>query len=1106
MTLSKRKRGRKKTERLRTKRAVLEWLEPKQLLTTSGFDIDINGNEVIAVGSLADDEIELVLGDTTHTLTVAGETIEFDAAVIDTFLIGSGNGNDTIRIVGTDLDDVGKVLDNKAELTSNAYRVAAFSFDEVIFEATGGDDYAQIFGSNGDDELQAIPQDSMLTTPTQTMRMLGFERVDSYGRHGNDYAAVYGTQGSDQYVTFPTFEVLQGANMTMRTVGWDRVDAFGRGGNDTANLFDTSGEDDLYVFPEFSVLQSDRLYAVVKDFEQVDVKFDNGGHDTVHFNELAAPEHVFANASIATVTGPDRSVWAWDMEKLELNELANSVGPSYDLRTTGFDICGGDLSVTELTPVAIEIEGQGSTNAGGFDANGNSTWSTDVGGGWIRNAGSDTAIPVPTDDQNSSRHEADSMRRGDIVYRLVGNTDNGGRFQKVDLTTGLTTDLITGLTVRGNDVTPNSNPNPTGGSPTRYARPRPVGGMLATNNAGDFYVASGNDLHVYDGVGSTILASLPGNDMIRSIASNNTDSVPNGVTSLFIGTQLGGLVMVNLDTGAMTSMTPGITRVEDVVYVPGTNLLLFAAYNQGWHVIDRLTGVVTDVTHPGFYNGGTAAAPNEGNNGGRTQAISVAVNSQGAAAVGVLNPGNFPSSTTWIFGTMDITAASPVWFNATPNAADVDPATEISPSNRGLGRSAGSGEGLVGTWSLVFDPTNHDRLIAFDPLSNYETLNFGPNAAWSSYNEGLSVGSLTEIAITEDGRWMLYAASDHVLYIWDLTNPADLPRIQKAGVASGYSDNWGVATWGTGDETKIIIGPLHDSNTSVPDALRAELNDVLIWVGNPATDTPDDVAFTSTGYNAAFSGTNGLDADQAPRAAGFDIFPYVGSSLGGRISVFAETIGPVYADIAPDGTVGTWHVSTVSTPVPLDLATDNTNGVRDVEFKRDGSGVGLMLSLDGDNAAFTTLLHTIDGGESWNNIFDSGTQVNRKGRIEIYDSGDWAVFVDTNGNYHRIENLSSASPVMTQLSTGSNYAAATIDKDGNVYLHEHGGLANMWHFTENDFLSNGNISVATQVASDAYAQYHGNLLTELKYTNGFNGENINGVTQGSGGWLAPRLT
>ena len=1102
--MPKRDRGRKKMRRQESRRrSVIECLEPKQLLT--GFSLDVNGSQVIAVGSSANDNIELVLGDQTHTLTIAGETIQFDAAVIDTFLVGSGNGDDTIRIVGTDLDDVGKVLDNKAELSSSAYEVDAFSFDEVIFEGRGGDDYTQIFGSNGDDELQAIPQDSTLTTPTHTMKMLGFERVDSYGRHGNDYASMYGTQGDDQYATLPTFEVLQGANMVMRTTGWDRVDAFGRNGNDTAFLFDTAGDDDLYVFPEFSVMRSDTLYAVAKDFEHAEARFDNGGFDQVHFRDLTAPEHVFANGNIATVTGPGRSVWAWDMEKLELEEAAGAVSPSYDLRTTDFDICGID-TVTELVPVAIEIEGQGSTNAGGFDANGNSTWSTDVGGGWIRNAGDDTAIPVPTDDENSSRHEADSLRRGDTVYRLVGNTAGGGRFQKVDLSTGVTTDLITGLTVRGNDISPGSNPNPTGGQPTNYQRPRPVGGMLATNSSGDFFVASGNELHVYDGTSSSVLASLPANDTIRSIASNNTDTVPNGVTSLFLGTQLNGLVRVNLSTGATTSMTPGITRVEDVVYVPGTNLLLFAAYNQGWHVIDRLTGVVTDVTDPGFYNGGTAANPNDGNNGGRTQAISVAVNNAGAAAVGVLNPGDAPSATTWVFGTMDITAASPVWFNATPDAAIVDPATEISPSNRGFGRSAGSGEGLVGTWGLVFDPTDDDRLVAFDPLSNYHTLNFGPTAEWASYNDGLSVGSLTEIAITEDGNWMLYAASDHVLYIWDLTNPNDLPRIQKTGVASSYSDNWGVATWGTGDETKIIIGPLHDSNNGVPDARRAELNDVLLWVGNPATDSPDDVVFNSTGYNAAFTNTNGLGPDQAPRAAGFDIFPYANSTLGGRIAVFAETIGPVYADIAPDGTVGTWQVSTVSTPVPLDLLTDNTNGVRDVVFKRDGSGVGLMLSIDGDNAAFTTLLHSLDGGESWNNIFDSGTQTNRKGRIEIFDSGDWAIFVDTNGNYHRIENLSSAAPVMTQLSSGSDYAAATIDNDGNVYLHEHGALANMWYFTENDFLSNGDISVASQVASGAYANYHGNLLTELKFTDGLNGENINGVTQGSGGWFAPRLT
>ena len=299
--------------------------------------LDMSDNVVIAAGTAGDDDIELILGAQTHLLSIAGYTFEFDATVIDTFHIGAADGNDTVRVIGTDLDDVGNVLDAKGTLTSDAYEVHTYSFDTVIFDGQGGDDYTQIYGSNGDDELQAIPQDSTLTTPTQVMQMLGFERVDSYGRHGNDYAAMYGTQGDDQYLTFDTFEVLQGENMKMRTIGWDRVDAFGRGGNDTAHVFDTAGDDHLYVFPAFSVMQSDHLYAVVKDFAHIEADMKNGGNDKVYFKQIATAEHVFANGNIATITGPDRSVWVWNHDELEIDVDADE-DPSFDLGTTQFVI------------------------------------------------------------------------------------------------------------------------------------------------------------------------------------------------------------------------------------------------------------------------------------------------------------------------------------------------------------------------------------------------------------------------------------------------------------------------------------------------------------------------------------------------------------------------------------------------------------------------------------------------------------------------------------------------------------------------------------------------------------------------------------------------
>ena len=297
--------------------------------------LDLSDNVVIAVGTPNDDSIELILGAQTHLLTMADYQFEFDASVIDTFNIGSSTGNDTIRVVGTDLDDVGNVLDNHGTLTSDAYTVNTYTFDSVIFDGQGGNDYTQIFGSLGDDTLQGLPQDSTLTTPDHVMQMLGFERVDSYGRGGDDYASMYGTQGDDSYWTFETYEVLQGENMTMRTIGWDRVDAFGRGGHDTTRLFDTPGDDHFYAFEDFAVMQSPHLHAVVKGFEDLQAEANNGGNDTAHLWGLGSEDHFFARDNIATVTGDLRNTWVIDFENVEAKTEENET-PTVDLSLVDF--------------------------------------------------------------------------------------------------------------------------------------------------------------------------------------------------------------------------------------------------------------------------------------------------------------------------------------------------------------------------------------------------------------------------------------------------------------------------------------------------------------------------------------------------------------------------------------------------------------------------------------------------------------------------------------------------------------------------------------------------------------------------------------------------
>jgi len=304
-----------------------------------GDEVDLNieelrvqDNVVVAVATGGDDQVELVLGEETHLLTMGEYRFEFDATEIDTFHLGGSNGVNDVRVVGTYLDDTASVLDKRGELVSDAYSVYTYSFDNTTFEGGGGYDYTQIYGSTGSDTLQGLPQDSTLTTPDSMMHMLGFERVDSYGRGGDDYASMYGTDGNDTYYTFDTYEVLTGGNMSMRTIGWDRVDAFGRGGIDTTRLYDTPDDDHFWSFDNYAVMVSDHLYAVVKGFEDTIAEANKGGNDTLHIRDLSVNEDLNTTDGTTTLSGRNRTVEATGFETEDFPDspttLENEVGVS----------------------------------------------------------------------------------------------------------------------------------------------------------------------------------------------------------------------------------------------------------------------------------------------------------------------------------------------------------------------------------------------------------------------------------------------------------------------------------------------------------------------------------------------------------------------------------------------------------------------------------------------------------------------------------------------------------------------------------------------------------------------------------------------------------
>lgn len=284
-------------------------------LVISSPSVNVSGNQLIAVGTAGNDNIQLQLGSEQHVLDINGLIYEFAADVVTDLHIGAATGNDSVTIIGTELDEVSSAIGTSGSLSSVNYQVHTYSFDQTTFVGGGGYDYSQVYGSLGDDKLDALPEDTKLTTPDTVLHVLGYDRVDAYGRGGWDYASLYGTQGADNFVATESYSLLGGHGHLAYTKGFERVDAFGRGGMDTATLFDSSGDDVFVSNALYSLMSTGTRLSYTKGFELVTAKAVGGGHDVARFNQLVAGDSFVAaadEAKIATVAGRDDRAVGFD--------------------------------------------------------------------------------------------------------------------------------------------------------------------------------------------------------------------------------------------------------------------------------------------------------------------------------------------------------------------------------------------------------------------------------------------------------------------------------------------------------------------------------------------------------------------------------------------------------------------------------------------------------------------------------------------------------------------------------------------------------------------------------------------------------------------------
>lgn len=699
------------------------------------------------------------------------------------------------------------------------------------------------------------------------------------------------------------------------------------------------------------------------------------------------------------------------------------------------------------TPVSAFVmhelrqDGGGTHNAIAFSPDGNTLAAFADVGGTRHRTGSQGWRYLPTLGDNASRQVAGGCATDDgKLFQIAGNGTSAGVLQEIDIATGAAVELVSGLYVGANRLSDgDSGP-----------RPRPVGWMVTYDKGRDLvYYCTEKGVGRYNRTTSTDdgIIALP-DESCRGF-SHREHAIVISPGSLEVCTHTQGMQRIDAPHAgaAATRISPAAwDRFEDAAILDDDGLLC-AGHEDGVLLI-RSDGSTLDVTPS--QNSGTGAS------GGTTRWIAVAVQGD-MAALGMINP---DGPEEWIYRHTDVSnATAATWDNATPTEAVLQlGSTYLSPANRVLGASAGSGPDLVGTNCLAFDPSDPtgNTLHLSLALSLYRTTNFAGSASAITYesdNEGLSMVSMAASHIDGNGTAWLTMADHNVSGI-----EADgllTDELHELSV-SGISDGWGLWSAGSGTDNVVVFSATSDRDAFDPGG------DIYYRRGTSVTD-----GWVSTGFADDFRGQGSTEATGVPRVGG--VFGWDRGDGTHRFVGWADGLGFVYSDytLASDSW-GTWQVQ--SSGPTSGLVSANRKSERDIRGASDGSVIFGIQLIDGQ------LWRSLNGGVDWTKIASSlGTdQEVRVGRIDYLEAADVLIYSDENG-LHKIANASTSADVVT-ISGITTPCQVAVDSAGRAYAHVRGpGLSDLLRW--DDFASATSASDATQIATDDYRSRVGDLAT-----------------------------
>ncbi|MDG3005863.1 DUF4114 domain-containing protein [Paludisphaera mucosa] len=311
--------------------------------------------EIDLQGTSGSDVVTIVLGATSHRVTINGVTSTIDADVSTIVNFSGLGGDDLVTITGIPGSETLTVAPNVATLIAPRLRLEIEGVARIAFRG-GVNDRAYLYDSRGNDVYKATPTLQQLDGPNYHVAVSGPDRVYCYAVNGGDDQAVLSdSAGDDDFKATPIDARLYGAGFYNYTRGFDHVVATSQGlGKDRAYLYDSAGNDTLTAGPGSAKLAGKGFDATASGFPRVDAYFNVGGKDGVVLTGSAGDDRFYASPAETELVGTGFDLQAHGVAAVVADGGPGGADKAYLTGTQSDDVLTASAASSRLTGPGLD--------------------------------------------------------------------------------------------------------------------------------------------------------------------------------------------------------------------------------------------------------------------------------------------------------------------------------------------------------------------------------------------------------------------------------------------------------------------------------------------------------------------------------------------------------------------------------------------------------------------------------------------------------------------------------------------------------------------------------------------------------------------------------